>query len=87
MTKTCCILRCIVWHCNLWPQSSEQLKELYTKLMEKLEAHKKSSPVLEEKPSLDLGLHTVTVPTTTSSAPTTPFWSLVNVNVYRGVKL
>ncbi|TNM90182.1 hypothetical protein fugu_004416 [Takifugu bimaculatus] len=54
-------------------QSSEQLKELYTKLMEKLEAHKKSSPVLEEKPSLDLGLHAVTVSTTTSSAPTTPF--------------
>lgn len=55
------------------PQSSEPLKELYTKLTEKLEAQKKSSPVLEENPSLDLGLHSVAVPTTTPSTPTTPF--------------
>uniref|UniRef100_A0A671YRS6 Negative elongation factor complex member B n=1 Tax=Sparus aurata TaxID=8175 RepID=A0A671YRS6_SPAAU len=52
-------------------QSSEPVKELYTQLTEKLEAQKKSPPPLEETPSLDLGLHPVTVPTT-ASTPTTP---------------
>uniref|UniRef100_A0A7N6AHW9 Negative elongation factor complex member B n=1 Tax=Anabas testudineus TaxID=64144 RepID=A0A7N6AHW9_ANATE len=52
-------------------QCSEPVKELYTQLMEKLEAHKKSPPPTDETPSLDLGLHPVTVPTTTST-PTTP---------------
>uniref|UniRef100_H3C1Z2 Negative elongation factor complex member B n=1 Tax=Tetraodon nigroviridis TaxID=99883 RepID=H3C1Z2_TETNG len=47
---------------RLGPQSSEPLKELYTKLTEKLEAQKKSSPAVEETPSLDLGLHTATFP-------------------------
>uniref|UniRef100_H3C5F1 Negative elongation factor complex member B n=1 Tax=Tetraodon nigroviridis TaxID=99883 RepID=H3C5F1_TETNG len=47
---------------RLGPQSSEPLKELYTKLTEKLEAQKKSSPAVEETPSLDLGLHTVEAP-------------------------
>uniref|UniRef100_H3CEI5 Negative elongation factor complex member B n=1 Tax=Tetraodon nigroviridis TaxID=99883 RepID=H3CEI5_TETNG len=47
---------------RLGPQSSEPLKELYTKLTEKLEAQKKSSPAVEETPSLDLGLHTVSCP-------------------------
>lgn len=58
---------------SLSPQSSEPVKELYTQLTEKLEAQKKSPPPLEETPSLDLGLHPVTVPTT-ASTPTTPLW-------------
>uniref|UniRef100_A0A671NU58 Negative elongation factor B-like n=1 Tax=Sinocyclocheilus anshuiensis TaxID=1608454 RepID=A0A671NU58_9TELE len=49
-------------------QSSESVKDLYTLLKEKLEASKKSPPEPEEAPSLDLGLHPVTVPST----PTTP---------------
>uniref|UniRef100_A0A8C1J3Z8 Negative elongation factor complex member B n=1 Tax=Cyprinus carpio TaxID=7962 RepID=A0A8C1J3Z8_CYPCA len=49
-------------------QSSESVKEVYTLLKEKLEASKKSPPEQEEAPSLDLGLHPVTVPST----PTTP---------------
>uniref|UniRef100_A0A8C2KGX1 Negative elongation factor complex member B n=1 Tax=Cyprinus carpio TaxID=7962 RepID=A0A8C2KGX1_CYPCA len=49
-------------------QSSESVKEVYTLLKEKLEASKKSPPEPEEAPSLDLGLHPVTVPST----PTTP---------------
>uniref|UniRef100_A0A8C7N6T4 Negative elongation factor complex member B n=1 Tax=Oncorhynchus kisutch TaxID=8019 RepID=A0A8C7N6T4_ONCKI len=52
-------------------QSSEQVKELYTQLTEKLEAQKKSPAQPDEAPSLDLGLHPVTVPTT-ASTPTTP---------------
>ena len=52
-------------------QSSEPVKELYTQLTEKLEAQKKSPPEADEAPSLDLGLHPVTVPTTPST-PTTP---------------
>ncbi|XP_030579671.1 negative elongation factor B isoform X2 [Archocentrus centrarchus] len=52
-------------------QCSEPLKELYSQLTEKLEAQKKSPPPPDETPSLDLGLHPVTVPTTTST-PTTP---------------
>lgn len=52
-------------------QSSESVKELYTLLKEKLEASKKSPPEPEEAPSLDLGLHPVTVPPTPST-PTTP---------------
>nr|AAQ91228.1 cofactor of BRCA2 [Danio rerio] len=43
-------------------QSSESVKELYNLLKEKLEASKKSPPQPEETPSLDLGLHPVTVP-------------------------
>lgn len=62
----------LYWH-FMWPQSSEPVKELYTQLTEKLEAQKKSPPPLEETPSLDLGLHPVTVPTT-ASTPTTPLW-------------
>lgn len=53
--------------CDAVPQSSEPLKELYTQLTEKMEAQKKSPPPLEETPSLDLGLHPVTVPTTAST--------------------
>uniref|UniRef100_A0A8C7IUY4 Negative elongation factor complex member B n=1 Tax=Oncorhynchus kisutch TaxID=8019 RepID=A0A8C7IUY4_ONCKI len=49
-------------------QSSDQVKELYTRLTEKLEAQKKSPPQPDEAPSLDL--HPVTVPTT-ASTPTT----------------
>ncbi|XP_029999812.1 negative elongation factor B [Sphaeramia orbicularis] len=52
-------------------QSSEPVKELYTQLTEKLEAQKKSPPPPDEPPSLDLGLHPVTVPTT-AATPTTP---------------
>uniref|UniRef100_A0A667YEM4 Negative elongation factor complex member B n=1 Tax=Myripristis murdjan TaxID=586833 RepID=A0A667YEM4_9TELE len=52
-------------------QSSEPVKELYSQLTEKLEAHKKSPPPPDEAPTLDLGLHPVTVPTT-ASTPTTP---------------
>lgn len=52
-------------------QSSDQVKELYTQLTEKLEAQKKSPAQPDEAPSLDLGLHPVTVPTT-ASTPTTP---------------
>uniref|UniRef100_A0A3Q1GIH7 Negative elongation factor complex member B n=1 Tax=Acanthochromis polyacanthus TaxID=80966 RepID=A0A3Q1GIH7_9TELE len=52
-------------------QCSEPLKELYTQLTEKLEAQKKSPPPPDETPSLDLGLHSVAVPTT-ASTPTTP---------------
>uniref|UniRef100_A0A8D3B8Z6 Negative elongation factor complex member B n=1 Tax=Scophthalmus maximus TaxID=52904 RepID=A0A8D3B8Z6_SCOMX len=52
-------------------QCGEPVKELYTQLMEKLEAQKKSPPPPEEAPSLDLGLHPVSVPTT-ASTPTTP---------------
>ncbi|CAB1321738.1 unnamed protein product [Coregonus sp. 'balchen'] len=52
-------------------QSSDQVKELYIQLTEKLEAQKKSPPQPDEAPSLDLGLHPVTVPTT-ASTPTTP---------------
>ncbi|XP_040899046.1 negative elongation factor B [Toxotes jaculatrix] len=52
-------------------QCSEPVKELYTQLTEKLEAQKKSPPPPDETPSLDLGLHPVTVPTT-ASTPTTP---------------
>lgn len=65
----------LYWHFifSLSPQSSEPVKELYTQLTEKLEAQKKSPPPLEETPSLDLGLHPVTVPTT-ASTPTTPLW-------------
>ncbi|XP_071259752.1 negative elongation factor B-like isoform X2 [Salvelinus alpinus] len=51
-------------------QSSDQVKELFTKLTEKLEAQKKSPPQPDEAPSLDLGLHPVKVPTT-ASTPTT----------------
>ncbi|XP_029493353.2 negative elongation factor B-like isoform X3 [Oncorhynchus nerka] len=46
-------------------QSSDQVKELYTKLTEKLEAQKKSPPQPDEAPSLDL--HPVKVPTTAST--------------------
>ncbi|XP_014826483.1 PREDICTED: negative elongation factor B [Poecilia mexicana] len=54
-------------------QCSEPLKELHSQLTEKLEAHKKSPTPPDEPTSLDLGLHPVTVPTTSSSsAPTTP---------------
>lgn len=49
-------------------QCSEPVKEIYTQLTEKLEAQKKSPPEPEETPSLDLGLHPITVPTT----PVTP---------------
>uniref|UniRef100_A0A3P9JEN4 Negative elongation factor complex member B n=1 Tax=Oryzias latipes TaxID=8090 RepID=A0A3P9JEN4_ORYLA len=49
---------------------SEPLKELYTQLTEKLEAHKKSPPPLEKSPSLDMGLHPVAV-TQNASVPTT----------------
>ncbi|XP_060763384.1 negative elongation factor B isoform X2 [Neoarius graeffei] len=49
-------------------QSSEPVKELYTQLVEKIEASKRSPPEPEEAPTLDLGLHPVTVPST----PTTP---------------
>lgn len=52
-------------------QCSEPMKELYTQLTEKLEAQKKSPPAADEPPSLDLGLHPVTV-APTSSTPTTP---------------
>uniref|UniRef100_A0A669DYF5 Negative elongation factor complex member B n=1 Tax=Oreochromis niloticus TaxID=8128 RepID=A0A669DYF5_ORENI len=52
-------------------QCSEPLKELYNQLTEKMEAQKKSPPPTDETPSLDLGLHPVTVPTT-ASTPTTP---------------
>lgn len=52
-------------------QCSEPVKELYTQLTEKLEAQKKSPPEPEEAPSLDLGLHSITVPTTPAT-PTTP---------------
>ncbi|KAF3851713.1 hypothetical protein F7725_013485 [Dissostichus mawsoni] len=52
-------------------QCSEPVKELYTQLTEKLDAQKKSPPPADEAPSLDLGLHPVTVPTT-ASTPTTP---------------
>ncbi|XP_076126586.1 negative elongation factor B [Alosa pseudoharengus] len=52
-------------------QCSEPVKELYTQLTEKLEAQKKSPPEPEEPPSLDLGLHPITVPTTPAT-PTTP---------------
>ncbi|TRY93158.1 hypothetical protein DNTS_012850 [Danionella cerebrum] len=52
-------------------QSSESVKELFSTLKEKLEASKKSPPEPEEAPSLDLGLHPVTVPPTPST-PTTP---------------
>lgn len=55
-------------------QCSEPLKELYTQLTEKMEAQKKSPPPADETPSLDLGLHPVTVPTT-ASTPTTPHTS------------
>ncbi|XP_054592711.1 negative elongation factor B isoform X2 [Nothobranchius furzeri] len=50
-------------------QCSEPLKELYSQLTEKLEAQKKTPPPSDEAPSLDLGLHPVSVPTST---PTTP---------------
>ncbi|MEQ2159568.1 hypothetical protein GOODEAATRI_024379, partial [Goodea atripinnis] len=50
---------------------SEPLKELHSQLTEKLEAQKKSPAPPDESSSLDLGLHPVTVPTTTS-VPTTP---------------
>lgn len=52
-------------------QSSEPVKELYTQLTEKMAVQKKTPPPPEEAPSLDLGLHPVTVPTTpsTPSAP------------------
>uniref|UniRef100_A0A674AZL5 Negative elongation factor complex member B n=1 Tax=Salmo trutta TaxID=8032 RepID=A0A674AZL5_SALTR len=46
-------------------QSSDQVKELFTKLTEKLEALKKSLPQPDEAPSL--GLHPVKVPTTAST--------------------
>lgn len=52
-------------------QCSEPVKELYTQLTEKLEAQKKSPPEPEEAPSLDLGLHPITVPATPVT-PTTP---------------
>ncbi|XP_034398053.1 negative elongation factor B [Cyclopterus lumpus] len=52
-------------------QSSEPVKDLYTQLTEKMDAQKKSPPPSDEAPSLDLGLHPVTVPTT-ASTPTTP---------------
>lgn len=53
-------------------QSSEPVKELFTQLTEKLEAQKKSPPPPDEAPpSMDLGLHPVTVPTTTPT-PATP---------------
>uniref|UniRef100_A0A8C6TFU6 Negative elongation factor complex member B n=1 Tax=Neogobius melanostomus TaxID=47308 RepID=A0A8C6TFU6_9GOBI len=52
-------------------QCSEPMKELYTQLTEKLESQKKSPPAADEPPSLDLGLHPVTV-APTSSTPTTP---------------
>uniref|UniRef100_A0A8C9TJD6 Negative elongation factor complex member B n=1 Tax=Scleropages formosus TaxID=113540 RepID=A0A8C9TJD6_SCLFO len=52
-------------------QSSDPVKELYTQLTEKLEAQKKSPPQAADAPSLDLGLHPVTVPTT-AATPTTP---------------
>uniref|UniRef100_A0A7N8WPJ0 Negative elongation factor complex member B n=1 Tax=Mastacembelus armatus TaxID=205130 RepID=A0A7N8WPJ0_9TELE len=52
-------------------QCSEPVKELYTQLTEKLEAQKKSPPPADETPSMDLGLHPVTVPTTTVT-PTQP---------------
>ncbi|CAB1319577.1 unnamed protein product [Coregonus sp. 'balchen'] len=51
-------------------QSSDQVKELYTQLTEKVEAQRKSPPQPDEAPSLDLGLHPVKVPTT-ASTPTT----------------
>ncbi|KAJ3604305.1 hypothetical protein NHX12_029046 [Muraenolepis orangiensis] len=52
--------------------SSEPVKELFTQLTEKLEAQKKSPPPPDEAPpSMDLGLHPVTVPTTTPT-PATP---------------
>lgn len=59
--------------CCLCPQSSDPVKELYTQLVEKLEAQKKSPLQPAEAPTLDLGLHPVTVPTPTS-APSTPLW-------------
>ncbi|TDH12479.1 hypothetical protein EPR50_G00047450 [Perca flavescens] len=52
-------------------QSCEPVKELYTQLTEKLDAQKKSPPPADETPSLDLGLHPVTAPTT-ASTPSTP---------------
>lgn len=69
-----CIL-CTWTLCDAVPQSSEPLKELYTQLMEKMEAQKKSPPPSEETPSLDLGLHPVTVPTT-ASTPAMPLWGM-----------
>ncbi len=60
-------------------QSSESVKELYTLLKEKLEASKKSPPEPEEAPSLDLGLHPVTVPSTPST-PTTPLWERLDAH-------
>uniref|UniRef100_A0A8C9T4L6 Negative elongation factor complex member B n=1 Tax=Scleropages formosus TaxID=113540 RepID=A0A8C9T4L6_SCLFO len=51
-------------------QSSDPVKELYTQLTEKLEAQKKSPPQAADAPSLDLGLHPVTVPTTSLIAHT-----------------
>uniref|UniRef100_A0AAY4EKM0 Negative elongation factor B n=1 Tax=Denticeps clupeoides TaxID=299321 RepID=A0AAY4EKM0_9TELE len=52
-------------------QSSEPVKELYTQLVEKLEAQKRSPPQPDEPPPLDLGLHPVTVPTTATTTTTT----------------
>ncbi len=63
-------------------QSSESVKELYTLLKEKLEASKKSPPEPEEAPSLDLGLHPVTVPSTPST-PTTPLWERLDAPATR----
>ena len=54
-------------------QCSEPVKELYTQLTEKLEAQKKSPPEPEEAPSLDLGLHSITVPTTPATPTTRGF--------------
>ncbi|MBN3299457.1 NELFB factor, partial [Amia calva] len=50
-------------------QSSEPVRELYTQLTEKLDSQKKSPPTAPEPPTLDLGLHPVTVP---PAVPTTP---------------
>lgn len=66
-------------------QSSESVKELYTLLKEKLEASKKSPPEPEEAPSLDLGLHPVTVPPTPST-PTTPVWQRLDAPATRQQK-
>uniref|UniRef100_A0AAR2JY70 Negative elongation factor complex member B n=1 Tax=Pygocentrus nattereri TaxID=42514 RepID=A0AAR2JY70_PYGNA len=60
-------------------QSSEQVKELYTQLSEKLEASKRSPPQPEEAPGLDLGLHPVTVPTTQNNLTVGPALCCINM--------
>ncbi|XP_061674493.1 negative elongation factor B isoform X3 [Syngnathoides biaculeatus] len=51
-------------------QSSDPVKELHNQLIEKIEAQKKSPPLPEDTPSLDLSLHPVNVSTTPSTSTT-----------------